>query len=101
MSVSSRHVVAILALLGSFGWSLPLGASGLLAPAEHNRLVAQTERRPMIFFVARGAADSCGPGCSEWIAAVGRIEIGTAQQFRDFIEGLNRPGLPIFFHSPG
>ena len=28
----------------------------------------------MIFYVARGAAAACGPGCSEWIAAEGTVQ---------------------------
>jgi hypothetical protein len=75
--------------------------AGLAPPAEHNRLVAQTERRPITFFVAKGPADSCGSGCSEWIAASGIFDAGSADRFRDFIGKLNGRNLPIFFHSPG
>jgi hypothetical protein len=76
-------------------------AAGLLTSREHNRLVAELEPRPMIFFVAKGPADSCGRGCSEWISAVGVFDDGAAQRFRDFIGKLNGRNLPIFFHSPG
>jgi hypothetical protein len=55
----------------------------------------------MIFFTAKGPADSCGHGCNEWISAVGVFDAGTSQRFRDFIEKLNGRNLPIFFHSPG
>jgi hypothetical protein len=56
---------------------------------------------PMVFYLAKGDQDACGPGCSEWIAAEGELDLGAAQRFRSF---LTRPGagkLPIFFHSPG
>ena len=70
-------------------------------PREHNRLVAEFDRSSMIFFTAKGPADSCGHGCNEWISAVGVFDAGTSQRFRDFIEKLNGRNLPIFFHSPG
>jgi hypothetical protein len=54
-----------------------------------------------VFFLAKGPADSCGPGCSAWIAADGRFVPGTAQRFEDFVRTLSRRDLPIFFHSPG
>lgn len=76
-------------------------ARGLLAPREHNRALAEIDDRPIVFFVAKGAADACGRGCSEWIAAVGTFDSGATQRFRDFIEKLNGRDLPIFFHSRG
>jgi hypothetical protein len=78
-----------------------LAAAGLLAPAEQNRLAAQLEKRPMVFFLARGGADACGPGCSAWIAAEGRFVPGTAQRFKDFLGTLPGRTLPVFFHSAG
>jgi hypothetical protein len=56
---------------------------------------------PMIFYLAKGEDGTCGPGCSEWIAAEGQIEAGTAQQLRTFLNHLGKRKLPIFFHSPG
>jgi len=76
-------------------------AKGLLTPDEQRRLAADLEHRPMIFFVARGPANSCGPGCSEWIAANGRFDENTPQRFRDLVGKLNGRNLPVFFHSPG
>ena len=35
---------------------------------------AQPNPEPMIFFLAKGERDACGPGCSEWIAAEGMFE---------------------------
>lgn len=97
MTVASRLFLMALTLLGSPG----LAAGALLAPVEQNRLAAQLEKRPMVFFVAKGPADSCGPGCGEWIAAEGRFERGTAQRFRDFLALLSGRNLPVFFHSAG
>jgi hypothetical protein len=89
-----------LALLVSLGPGRQAQAR-LLAPAEQNRLAAQLDKRPMVFFVAKGPADSCGAGCSEWIAAEGQFLPGSAQRLRDFLGKLSRRDLPIFFHSPG
>ena len=35
---------------------------------------AQPNPEPMIFFLAKGERDACGPGCSEWIAAEGMFD---------------------------
>jgi hypothetical protein len=59
---------------------------------------------PMVFFVAKGDADACGPGCGEWIAADGAIDGGTPQRLRALLAKLNKAGkrsLPIYFFSPG
>jgi len=55
----------------------------------------------MVFYHAKGGPDSCGQGCSEWIAAEGRIDLGTAQRLRAFLTRLGKRELPIFFDSPG
>ncbi|HEY3642668.1 MAG TPA: hypothetical protein VGL31_16360 [Xanthobacteraceae bacterium] len=56
---------------------------------------------PLEFFLARGEADACGPGCNEWIAAEGKIDPGTAQRLRRLLTKLGRRRPPIYFHSPG
>ena len=58
-------------------------------------------RRPMIFFVAKGAPNACGAGCREWIAAEGTIDPDAAQRFRDFLAALPRRDLPVFVNSTG
>ena len=63
-----------------FGGLVTFVATGVAQP--------QTLQRPpiggfgsppdgMIFYVARGAAGACGPGCSEWIAAEGTVQWDT------------------------
>jgi hypothetical protein len=56
---------------------------------------------PMVFYDARGDADACGPGCSEWIAAEGQIDNDSANRLQHLLRQLNGARLPIFFHSPG
>lgn len=55
----------------------------------------------MVFYLAKGEADACGPGCSEWIAAEGGFDIGAPQRLRALLARLGKRKLPIFFHSPG
>jgi len=59
------------------------------------------KRQPMMFFVAKGGPNACGPGCSEWIAAEGMIDPDAAQRFRDFLGTLARRDLPVFLNSIG
>ena len=101
MTAIARLPLAALTVLGSLGYSAQTCAAGLLAPAEQHRLIAQLEKRPMVFFVAKGQAGSCGPGCNEWIAAEGRFVPGTAQRFQDFLATLSQQNLPVFLHSRG
>jgi hypothetical protein len=55
----------------------------------------------MIFYVAKGAPDACGPGCSEWIAAEGAFDTGAATRLRAFLARQRNANMPIYFHSPG
>jgi len=57
-------------------------------------------KHPMVFYLAKGEPNSCGPGCDQWIAAEGAITHGTAERLRSF---LKRHGgkRPIYFYSPG
>jgi len=56
--------------------------SGLIGLQASDSAAAQMAARPpvgelpdaMIFHVADGAADACGPGCSDWIAAEGIVK---------------------------
>src|SRR5215467_444356 len=76
------------------------------AAAQPNRVGAPKGKAelwspPMIYYLAKGEEGTCGPGCSEWIAAEGQIDAGSAQQLRSFLTRLGKRKLPIFFHSPG
>ena len=56
---------------------------------------------PIVFFIANGDADACGPGCRQWIAAEGTIDAAADARLRGFLRKLGGRKLPIFFHSPG
>jgi hypothetical protein len=66
-------------------------------PAAPN--AAQTT--PIEFYVAHGDANACGQGCSEWIAAEGKIDVGAADRFRQLLRKLGDRRPPVYFHSPG
>jgi Tfp pilus assembly protein PilF len=63
--------------------------------------LAAIESKGMVFYVARGEPDACGPGCSEWIAASGRFDTGSTERLRALLRRLSGRKLPIYFHSPG
>lgn len=56
---------------------------------------------PIVFFLAKGDANACGAGCSEWIAADGTFDAGADGRLRALLKKLGGRKLPIFFHSPG
>jgi hypothetical protein len=57
-------------------------------------------KNPMIFYLARGEPNSCGLGCSEWIAAEGTLANGTAERMRAFLKR-HSGKRPIYFSSAG
>jgi hypothetical protein len=74
--------------------------------------LAQTAARPpvggigelpdaMIFYVAHGAADACGPGCSEWIAAEGTVEWDTLKRLIAILDRQAPRKLPVVIHDRG
>jgi hypothetical protein len=69
--------------------------------AREQELLAKMLQHPLIFFVAKGEPNACGPHCSEWIAAEGNIDPDAAKRFREFLEESPRRNLPVFFNSLG
>ncbi|WP_213742132.1 hypothetical protein [Bradyrhizobium sp. dw_411] len=73
---------------------------------------AQTAQRPpvggfgqlpdaMIFYVAHGSSGSCGPGCSEWIAAEGVIQWDTHKRLIAILDRQAGRKLPVVIHAWG
>jgi hypothetical protein len=58
-------------------------------------------KTPIVFYLAKGEADACGPGCNEWIAAEGSFDPGAMARFRAFLAETRATKLPIYIHSPG
>ena len=52
---------------------------------------------PIEFYLAHGDADACGPGCSEWIAADGKIDVGAADRFRQLLKNWATAGRRSIF----
>ena len=85
-----------------FGGYMTLAAVGLAQ--------AQTQQRPpiggigsppdaMIFYVAHGAAGTCGPGCSDWIAAEGTVQWDTHKRLIAILDRQAGRKLPVVIHS--
>ena len=55
----------------------------------------------MIFYVARGLAGACGPGCSEWIAAEGTVQWDTHKRLINILDRQSGRKLPVVIHSWG
>jgi hypothetical protein len=74
--------------------------------------VAQAQTRPpvggigqmpdaMIFYVAHGGPDACGPGCSDWIAAEGTVEYDTFKRLIAILDRHTGRKLPVVINSRG
>jgi hypothetical protein len=85
---------------------------GLISLVVAGFAQAQDPRRPavggigspvdaMIFYVARGAAGTCGPGCSEWIAAEGTIQWDTHKRLINILDRQNGRKLPVIINTWG
>lgn len=55
----------------------------------------------MIFYQAHGPEGSCGPGCSEWIAAEGIVEWDTFKRLFALVQRLGSRKLPIILNNWG
>ncbi len=81
--------------------SLTLLATAADAQSKPQPKKKLTGTPPITFYVARGEAGACGPGCSEWIAADGPIDNQATPRLRRLLLRLGATRLPIFFHSNG
>src|ERR1700759_5399627 len=55
----------------------------------------------LVIYLAKGPANSCGPGCDRWIAVEGKIDQDATDRIRRFLRDVKDPQRPIYFHSPG
>ena len=103
-AVPIRHLFVIaLALIACCAAQAPAAmAQSALGPAAKPADAPDPEvTDPMVFYDAHGEANACGPGCSEWIAADGKIEGASADRLLQLLTQLKGARPPIFFHSPG
>jgi hypothetical protein len=100
MKMVGQSLLAAALLLA---FSMPAAAAqakGKRAGTPPFKVTAVPLKNPMIFYLARGEKNSCGPGCDEWIAAEGAIAHGTADRMRAFLKRQSGK-RPIYFYSPG
>jgi hypothetical protein len=70
------------------------------ARAETPPEVAGFESK-LTIYLAKGPANSCGPGCDHWIEVEGKVDQDAAERVRRFLRGVKDTQRPIYFHSPG
>jgi hypothetical protein len=86
--------------------------SGLITVATASFAAGQTTTRPavggvgsppdaMIFYVAHGGSDACGPGCSDWIAAEGTVQFDTNRRLIAILDRQAGRKLPVVIHAWG
>jgi hypothetical protein len=83
-----------------FALSMPLLLLTVLARAAPNPEAA-AHMPELIIYSAKGAPNSCGPGCDRWIAIEGKIDAGAAARVERFFREQKDTQRPIYFHSPG
>ncbi|HET7680817.1 MAG TPA: hypothetical protein VFK79_11880 [Xanthobacteraceae bacterium] len=98
MKPGGQSFVAAMLLLAA---CLPAAAAQTNSPGK--RAATLPLKNPMVFYLAQGEPNACGPGCDQWIAAEGAINQGTAGRMRAFLklQGGKAGKLPIYFNSPG
>ena len=102
MPIRRLLAIALAALVAAIAGAAGVAAETTTEPAKTVPADAEaTATAEIVFYPARGEADACGPGCSEWIAAEGKIDAGAAQRLRRLLTKLGHRRLPIYFHSPG
>jgi hypothetical protein len=55
----------------------------------------------LTIYLAKGPANSCGPGCDRWIAVEGTVDAAAAVRVSRFLHEVKDTRRPIYFHSPG
>jgi hypothetical protein len=87
-----------------FGGLVTLIAAGFAAGQTMTRPPVGGVGSPpdaMIFYVAHGAADACGPGCSMWIAAEGTVQFDTNRRLIAILDRQGGRKLPLVIHAWG
>ncbi|MCP4618528.1 MAG: hypothetical protein GY844_19090 [Bradyrhizobium sp.] len=85
-----------------FGGLMLLAASGASAQAPRPPVGGiGSPPDAMIFYVAHGAPDACGPGCSTWIAAEGTVQWDTHKRLFNILDRNAGRRLPLVIHVWG
>ncbi len=92
-----RAAVAVLAGAALASIQIHAAFAAKRAPSEYDEL----NNTPLVFYLAKGAPNACGPGCSEWIAAEGYFDASAPERLRAVLGRAGNRNLPIYFQSPG
>ncbi|HEY1472837.1 MAG TPA: hypothetical protein VGF53_01995 [Pseudolabrys sp.] len=93
--------------IAPLGWAVLLILAVLATPAR-----SQDRTRPpvggvssladaMIFYLARGSAGACGPGCSEWIAAEGAVQWDSYKRLLALLARIGERKIPVILKVQG
>jgi hypothetical protein len=93
----TRGLVLLAAAL-ALAWAAEAGAESRGQKAQKSPAVHEL---PLHIYLAKGEANACGEGCSEWIAVEGRFDAGSAGRAQAFLRRHAARKLPVYFHSPG
>jgi hypothetical protein len=92
-----RAAVAVLAGAALASIQIHAALAAKRAPSEYDEL----NNTPLVFYLAKGAPNACGPGCSEWIAGEGYFDAGAPERLRALLGRTGNRNLPIYLQSPG
>src|SRR5262245_46356651 len=96
LPILSRCLVVLAVLIGPGDRAAAQSARSAI-PVTRPGTGPAVIKKPMVFYLAKGEPDACGPGCSEWIAAEGEIDAGALQRLRAILAHPGKRKLPIFF----
>ncbi len=88
MGALALTLLLVLPIRAQDGLRPPVG--GVSSPAD-----------AMIFYVARGPTGTCGPGCSEWIAAEGAVQWDTYKRLLALLDRLGGRKMPVILKVGG
>jgi len=95
----TRGLVLLAALI--FGYAADAAAQTKAQKTQSAPKPPAAYELPLHFYLAKGEANACGEGCSEWIAVEGRFDPGSAGRAQTFLRRHAARKLPVYFHSPG
>jgi hypothetical protein len=80
---------------------LACAANASAQPKPKAQKDSSSPKAPLHLYLAKGEANACGEGCSEWIAVEGYFDAGAAGRAQAFLKRYGARKLPVYLHSPG
>jgi hypothetical protein len=81
--------------------ALACAADASAEPRAQKAPAQKAPEVPLHLYLAKGEANACGEGCSEWIAVEGRFDAGSSGRAQAFLKRHAARKLPVYLHSPG